>query len=220
MIAWIDAQLPPSMAPASEMDVGLMTPFGLTLEHDLDAEVIRFANKWLFNWHNINIEGRATDVEDFYDGRIQVGGIVFEGQIQSIYWHSVEKYLSDLIDAKFHTWDAATAKYPLGVRNDSLAGVERRLSGFAAQIIRDAIDTDRRLRGRGFPENVDIFNATSYQTGARKQITRLADAHRNLNPPKPKLSMIDRVEEFFSKRKGFWRIGSFLVGIFLKLFIR
>ncbi len=65
------------------------TPFEISLVHELGQDVIRMANDWFFKWHSINIENRTVDVEDFYGGRITVGGIMFQGQIQEIYWSSV-----------------------------------------------------------------------------------------------------------------------------------
>jgi hypothetical protein len=41
-----------------------MTPFAPHLANTLDVEKQRFANKWLFPWHNINIPGRTVEVED------------------------------------------------------------------------------------------------------------------------------------------------------------
>ena len=42
-----------------------MTPFELSLKHDLDIERLRFDNEWLFKWHCLNMEGRTVDVPRF-----------------------------------------------------------------------------------------------------------------------------------------------------------
>ncbi len=55
-----------------------MTPFELSLGHDLDIECQRFNNEWLFKWYNTNIEGRIVDVPSFDGGRITRNG-VFQG---------------------------------------------------------------------------------------------------------------------------------------------
>ena len=56
-----------------------MTPFELNLRNVLDVERQRFTNKWLFPWHNINIQNRVVDVEDFRGGKFAVGGFLFPG---------------------------------------------------------------------------------------------------------------------------------------------
>jgi len=101
-----------------------MTPFELNLQSELEIEWQRFANKWLFIWHNINIPHYSVDVEDFRGGRIHVGGIVFEGQIQQIYWQAIDRYLAATIRDSFHKWDEGTRPYPEKARLTSLEGVE------------------------------------------------------------------------------------------------
>ena len=59
------------------------TLFEISLVHELDQDSIRMANDWFFKWHSINIPNRGVDVDDFYGGRISVGGIVFQGQYKT-----------------------------------------------------------------------------------------------------------------------------------------
>src|SRR5258707_212860 len=87
------------------------TPFEISLVHELGQDVIRMANDWFFKWHSINIEGQHVDVEDFYGGRITVGGFVFQGQIQDIYWSSVGKHLVDRVHKGFRQWETECATY-------------------------------------------------------------------------------------------------------------
>jgi plasmid stability protein len=60
----------------SHLAVIRMTPFELSLGHELDIERQRFGNKWLFKWYCLNMEGRTVDVPSF-DGstrrRVHVG---------------------------------------------------------------------------------------------------------------------------------------------------
>jgi hypothetical protein len=50
-----------------------MTPFELSLGHELDIERQRFGNEWLFKWYCLNMEGRTVDVPSFDGGRITIG---------------------------------------------------------------------------------------------------------------------------------------------------
>lgn len=85
-----------------------MTPFEFQLRHELNEAFVRMANEWFSKWHNLNIEGRVVDVEDFYGRRFHTGGVKFQGQIQELYWRSVGKYLADKIHETFRQCDEAT----------------------------------------------------------------------------------------------------------------
>ena len=96
-----------------------MTPFELNLQNELEIEWQRFSNKWLFIWHNINIRNRTVDVDDFRGGRIHVGGVPFEGQLQQIYWQAIGRYLIATIHNIFRRWDEDTHSYPSNARRSS-----------------------------------------------------------------------------------------------------
>src|SRR5260221_8833786 len=136
-----------------------MTPFELSLQNELDIEWQRFANKWLFPWHNINIPNQIVEVEDFRGGKIAVGGIVFQGQIQQVYWQAISRYLIGKVHETFRKWDDETRSYSGNARRSALIGTDKLLVRFVAAIVDHAKDTDRRLRGKGFPDNVPMYNA-------------------------------------------------------------
>lgn len=202
--------------------IGGQTPFELELRRDLDGEFRRIANEWFFQWHNLSIENRTVDVEDFYGGRIRVGGIRFEGQIQEIYWRSVQRYLVDKVHATFKRWDETTAVYSGEVRRASLEGVGSLLWAFVARVIEYGVDTDRRLRGRGFPSNVEPYNASGVHSSANAEIERLKAAHlallpgpkplsRDIAPTRPKLP--HRAEAFFSSWMGTLTAGGLVLAL-------
>jgi hypothetical protein len=85
-----------------------MTPFELNLRNELGIERQRFANKWLFPCHNINIPNRVVEVEDFRGGTFAVGGIVFQGQIQELYWQAIGRYLVAKVHETLRKWDEET----------------------------------------------------------------------------------------------------------------
>jgi len=206
-----------------------MTPFELELERELNVERQRFDSKWLFIWHNINIEGKIVDVEDFRGGRFHVGGIVFEGQIQELFWQARDRYLQGKVHEIFKRWDSETKSYPTALRLSSLEGTGYCLRRFAATIVRGATQTDKALRGRGNPSSVAEYSrATAPQTRANVEIMQLVEAHQRIiqdsaaqNQP-AETSVRTRFEAWFANNKALtWAIGlalAMLIGL-IKLFI-
>lgn len=156
------------------------TPFELGLAADLDTEAQRFINMWICNWHNLNIQGLATDVDDFRGGRIRLGGVLFEGQVQQIYWEAIGRYLRGYVHQTMKSWDASTVSYPYPQRRSSLDSTEGQLISFSSRVVSKATVTDRRLRGRGFPDNAPAYNSSKTLVEAKVEIARLAEAHRSL----------------------------------------
>src|SRR5262245_14231766 len=116
-----------------------MTPFELSLEHDLNAEWRRFANEWLFKWHGMGYEGGSTDVDDFQGGRICYGGGAFGNQQQAVFWQAIERYLLKRVHETFQKWDAETKQYSAMIRLNSIDGVERHLREFVHHISQHAL---------------------------------------------------------------------------------
>jgi class 3 adenylate cyclase len=172
-----------------------MTPFELNLRHALDIERQRFGNKWLFPWHNINIANHRVEVEDFQGGKFAVGGIVFQGQIRDLYWQAISRYLIGEAHETFRKWAEETKAYPGQVRRLSLNGTNTLVKGFVAGIIKRAVDTDRALRGRGFPEKVAVYDPRRELSNANDEISRLTDSYRALienDAPAPQNSTTER----------------------------
>jgi hypothetical protein len=111
-----------------------MTPFELSLGHELDIERQRFGNEWLFKWYCVNMEGRTVDVPSFDGGRITIGGVLFQDQAQSIYWQSIGRYLKGKVHDTFQKWDQDTRSYPAALRSSSLDGTEGLLGRFVASV--------------------------------------------------------------------------------------
>ena len=176
---------PQSVASTPALERVPATPFELKLATDLDIEFQRFANKWLFPWHRINMPNRSMDVEDFKGGRIRFGGILFDDQPQQIYWLAVGRYLSLKAHEIMQSWDVETRGYPLRQRASSLDRAEGLLSSFAGQVVGKALDTDRKLRGRGYPKKDTPHWAGKQDVSAKAEIMRLAQAHRDLLAAQP-----------------------------------
>ena len=202
-----------------------ITPFELALQHEVGEDYMRMANGWFFKWHNLTIPNRVVEVEDFYGGNFAVGGIVFQGQIQELYWRSVGKHLVDRVHRGFKQWETASANYPPNLKSASLDALERILNGYIARIVQMATDTDRALRGRGDPKSVQPYNGTGYHAQADAEVIRLKLAHMALLPKEEakveKISWIKQVEEHFTKWRGVYAavgLGTAVVSLIAKLF--
>jgi hypothetical protein len=116
------------------------------------------------------------------------------------------------------------------MRTASLEGVEVLLKGFVARIVKHATDTDRALRGRGFPNSVQPYNSSGIHSSANAQILGTAEAHRHianqsrLHPPPPpaQLSGLQQLEAWYGNNKALvWVIGLVVavIGVVVKLFV-
>jgi len=199
-----------------------MTPFELSLESELNVEWQQFANGWLFKWHGMTYEGGKTDVDDFRGGRITYAGIKFGGQQRSVFWQAVGRYMDQKVHEIFWRWDAESQAYSNATRLTSLDGVERQLRVFIARVAKQAVETDRALRGGGDPRTVEAYDLGNAQGGGIALIQRLAEAHRALvkeaiveqTASKPKrVSWIKQAEQFFSDHKGIISIISLLIAV-------
>jgi len=111
-----------------------------------------------------------------------LGGIVFQGQSQSIFWQALGRYLKGKVHEIFQKWDQETRSYPVSLRLSSLDGTERLLTQFVAGVARRALETDQALRGRGTPATDTPFEGGLAHSSANVEIHRLALAHRTLLP--------------------------------------
>lgn len=159
-----------------------MTPFELSLGHELEIERQRFNNEWLFQWHNIRSEKRIVDVPDYRGARIALGGLRFEGQPQSIYWQALGRYTNGKIHEIFQRWDRDTCTYPPALRRSSLEGTEKLLRQFVAALMERAHSTDQALRGEGTPRIDKALEGSAAHSHANVEILRLKQAHEALLP--------------------------------------
>lgn len=158
----------------------VMTPFDLTLENELNVEVQRFNNGWLFKWYGMTYAGGQTDVDDFRGGRIQYAGIKFDHQQREIFWDAIDRYLDQKVHETFKQWDAETPGYSIEVRRKSIDSVERTLRRFVSRIVAHGKETDQRLRGNGHPERVSPADDIVAHVYTEAEISNLAVSHRML----------------------------------------
>jgi hypothetical protein len=108
-----------------------------------------------------------------------------------------------------------TAAYPSKIRLPSIDGVERHLRQFVHGVIHHSVDTDRRLRGMGYPENVRHCDSIKHTSRAEAEIVRLAHAHRALlqeqiekEAPKPARFLSRKwLEDSYANNKGLIWLG-------------
>jgi hypothetical protein len=158
-----------------------MTPFELSLGHELDIERRRFDSEWLFQWYNTHSENRIVDVPSFDGGRIRRNGR-FEGQMQSLFWQAFGRYLNGKVHEIFQRWDRETNTYPAALRRSSLDGTERLLQQFVAALTEQAHRTDQALRGHGSPKTDKAIEGSGAHSHANVEILRLRQAHQALLP--------------------------------------
>ncbi|MEH2564287.1 hypothetical protein [Bradyrhizobium sp. AZCC 2289] len=157
-----------------------MTPFELGRGHDLDIERQRFGNEWLFKWYCLNMEGKTVDVPSYDGGRITIGGVLFQGQAQSIYWQAIGRYLNGKVHETFQKWDQETRSYPPALRASSLDGTERIARQFVAGVAERSLETFRAVAGRGVPVTEPPHEGSGMHSRANLEILRLVQAHGGL----------------------------------------
>jgi hypothetical protein len=143
-------------------------------------------------------------------------------QQQAIYWQAIDRYLRQKTHAVSKQWDAETQTYPLATRRSSIDGVERSLGRFVAGILSHALDTDKRLRGSGYPQNVTPYVPIPGQGGGvGGEVSYLAAAHRALidqaieeQKAQAPRSYWKWLETFYANNKGLtWLCTAILVPI-------
>ncbi len=125
------------------------------------------------------------DVEDFKGGRITFGGITFGDQQQQIFWNAVGRYLTSQTHEVMQRWDVETRAYPTLQRYSSLDRSAGLLQSFVGRVSGDALDTDRKLRGRGVPKTDTPKWAGRTDVAAKAEVMRVAQAHRDLLVAQP-----------------------------------
>jgi hypothetical protein len=188
--------------------VTTITPFEVHLGNELNVERQRFGNEWLFKWYSLNMEGRTVDVPSFDGGRITLGGIRFESQVQSIFWQALGRYLAGKVHEGFQKWDRETKEYPAELRKSSLYGTSSLLGRFAASVTQKAHETDKALRGQGTPKTDESLLGSGTQAEVTVEVHRLLLAHMALiEQSRPKDQAVPktyskRLEDFYANNKG------------------
>jgi hypothetical protein len=129
------------------------TPFGHRLENELANEYRRMDSEWFFRWHALNYgTGQLVDVDRFDGGRIRIGGVEFWGSTELVYWDAVARYIHNKINEVFERTEQEMRTVGSQRAAELAEDTARALAPFFQRILAHAVDTDRRLKGRGFPD--------------------------------------------------------------------
>jgi hypothetical protein len=179
-----------------------LTPFGHGLSTSLENERLRMVNEWFFPWHSLGYGGRV-EVDDFNGRRIRIGGVKFSGSAELVYWSAVQRYIANKVN---DTFESAVAEIRATSPSNAQSIVEdtsRLLTPFCQRIVGEAIETDRRLKGAGFPD-------PTYRSPHAARISFIGDIEARKNSivafyyrePSADQSLGLRVEKFVEKNKG------------------
>jgi hypothetical protein len=190
-----------------------LTPFGLRLSTRLENERLRMSNEWFFPWHSLGY-GATVDVDDFNGRRIRIGGVRFSGSTETVYWSAVRRFIANQINNIFEAAEdeirATSASNARAIVEDA-SGL---LITFCQRILGEAIETDRRLKGSGFPD-------PNYQSPHAAQVLFRGDVEKRKNSmmafyyqeQTSKQSFGKRIEKFVEKKKGKLQVAGSIVAI-------
>jgi hypothetical protein len=189
-----------------------LTPFVYKLSNSLENERLRTANEWSFAWHSLGYGGRV-DVDDFNGRRIRIGGVKFSGSAELVCWSTLRRYLTNKIDDTFVSAEAeiraTSASNAAAIAED----VSRLLIPFCQRILGEAIETDPRLKGAGFPD-------TSYKSPHAARISFLGDVEARKRSiiafyvqEHQRQSFSLRMEKFVERNKGKLQITASIIGV-------
>ena len=188
-----------------------LTPFDLKLEKELSDEFRRMQNEWFFPWLGMGENGMSVDG---FDGRtIQYGGIKFEGTPRLVYWSTVSRYLENKSQEIFETWKFGTANASWQTKLLSLDRTHAAAIGFAHRIISYAAETDRRLRGEGYPDRVPKADTGSERETIEARLSLLRAAFdTTIDRPSvgPRLGLLEKLDSSLGRYPNIWKAAQAL----------
>lgn len=173
-------------------------------------------SEWFFRWHALNYgTGQLVDVDRFDGGRIRIGGVEFWGSTELVYWDAIARYVHNKINEIFERTEQeirTVGSQHAAILAEDTASV---LFPFFQRILAHAVDTDRRLKGRGFldkaytsPHQIKVSFAAEIEQ-RKKSIVEFYPAP-NTNAPNFREPWF---EKFFERHKGkFQLFGVFAAG--------
>lgn len=197
----------------------IVTPFGYRLQTDLANEFSRMDSEWFFQWHGLN-SGRDVDVDNFAGRRIRIGGVLFE-DCESAYWTAIKRYMTNKINDVFYLAEEEirtleASKVP-AIAEDAANIIEE----YCGRIRRHAVDTERAVRGRGYPDLNFTFpyaERMEYSGEIARRKAALAAFYvpeevpkPSLLPAPPRLPLSKRFERFYDGNKGKWATAALVL---------
>lgn len=156
----------------------LLPTFEKRISDATDQILHQQVNPWLFISNGLSVK-RA-------DGRsISLGpGIMFEGSPRQVFWSRyIEPFLENMAIAEMSAASAAAKERDVDA-SVLIPEVQGLLLSATSKVLSRMADVDRRLRGNGFPDRINLRNTQSEYALIAEFIDRHAQAELNMWRPK------------------------------------
>lgn len=153
------------------------------IKHRLDAEFLKLDRDKITHWLMRISSGRPTDIDDCRGGRITTGGNVkFDGTIRHVYWTFITPCLADIVEETLTAADEIGRKHSPALALKGLDEAAALLKEFGRRTFRRMVEVDRALRGAGYPERVDPYDARPQIAGFEQLVDARCQALKELLP--------------------------------------
>ena len=150
--------------------------------------------------------------KDFYGKEIYYSGVKFEGTPELVFWDGfIEPFLSDIIFRAFNTTIQLCRDKKI-YSATPIRETGKLLKVLVLKVYSDMADVDRRLRGAGFPQNIEKKDVS----GKVKPFLSLIDERVG-----SELSIRERLNEFYHNNPGLvWLIGLIPFGALITFLLK
>jgi hypothetical protein len=151
-------------------------------------------------WAFFNL-GKPFQVKKFDGSKITSEGFEFSGSIRQIYWHSIEPFIEDITVKVIDEVVTLTQEKSQDLK-ETLTEAEGLLVSYTRKTYQRMAEIDQRLRGKGYPKNVNIQKTDRYETPMIEFIK--GSVSDELKTYRPK----SRFEQFYQNNKFLvWLVG-------------
>lgn len=192
----------------------MTTPLYPMFRKRIDDAIEQLIKKQVTPWCFLN-SGRPFRVIAFDGRQIAYEGIMFDGTSQLVFWSRyIEPFLEDLTISEI----AAAVAIAQEKRVDAkllLPEVNELLNAGIRNVFSKMADVDRRLRGKGFPEKVQLRPTGNEILNMTEFVEERIRSELAMWKPKP------RLDDWYDKNKFLvWVIGILITiaGLCLKFF--
>ena len=154
---------------------------------------------------------------EMHDGKaITPYNLEFGGSIRDIYWQNfIQPFLKESITKTFETTRAFASQHNLDSKamlDEAYKTLEMKIRG----IFKRMVETDQKIRGKGYPKSVDRYNPKRETEQIISFLENRYTAELAIMP-KPR----NKLNQFYDEQKFYiWAVGVSLsiIGIIIKLF--
>lgn len=190
-----------------------MTPLYPTFRKRIDDATEQLIQKQVTPWFFLT-SGRPFRMKKFDGREIAYEGIGFEGSPSNVFWSRyIEPFLEALAIQEITTAVSQARERSIDARL-LLPEVQELLNAACQKVFSEMAEVDRRLRGKGFPENVGVRSVEREV----KRLSEFIEEHTasELAMWRPK----SKAEEWYEKNKFWvWLVGTLvaIAGLSAKL---